>query len=179
MDVVYGLAEKGLFDKYYKGMCYFAYTLIRDYSLAEDFVQDAFIAYFGKKEQIPSQESVVKSYLYTSVKNSILNWQRRNKVQEKYWEKTNFTEFDNVDIDNAIIETEVMEEINRIIKELPDACRTIFQLSYLEGLSNQEIADELNLSINTIKTQKRRGLNHVRSRLNPEYFLILISFFRF
>jgi len=179
MNVIYGLAEKDLFDKHYKGMCYFAYTLVGDYTLAEDFVQDAFIAYFGKKEQISSQESIVKSYLYSSVKNSIFNWQRRNRVQEKYWEKTGFTELDDIDIDNAIIEAEVMEEIDKIIKELPDACRMIFQLSYLEGLSNQQIADELNLSINTIKTQKRRGLQHLRSRLSPEYFLILISLLNF
>jgi len=177
MDVVYRLADKDIFERYYKGMCYFAYTLIGDYALAEDFAQDAFIAYFKKKDEISSHEPIIKSYLYSSVKNNILNWHRRNKVQKKYWETTGFMEYDDVDIHNAIIETEVMEQINQIINELPEACRLIFKLSYLEGKGNQEIANELNLSVNTIKTQKRRGLKYIQSKLNPELFLGLISFF--
>lgn len=158
-------------------MCYFAYTLVGDYNLAEDFVQEAFVAYFRKKEEISPHESSVKSYLYSSVKNSVLNWNRRNKVEQKYWEKTGFVEYDDVDLNHALIETEVLSEINRIVAELPEACQVIFKLSYIEGFSNQEIADQLSLSINTIKTQKSRGLKYVQSKLNPEFFLLFIYFF--
>jgi RNA polymerase sigma-70 factor (ECF subfamily) len=74
-----------------------------------------------------------------------------------------------------MIETEVLTEINKIINKLPEACQAIFKLSYIEGFSNQEIADQLQLSINTIKTQKRRGLKYVQSKLNPEFFIIFMS----
>lgn len=169
-------ADRYIFDKYYKGMCYFAYTLLGDMHLAEDFAQEAFIAFYRKREEIKNEEKVIKSYLYTSIKNSVSNWARHNKVQEKYWLRTGFSEQDDLDIHHALIETEVMTEIYRIVSELPSACQTIFRLSYFEGFSNQEISEQLNLSVNTVKTQKRRGLKHIQSRLDPEFFLLFISF---
>jgi RNA polymerase sigma-70 factor (ECF subfamily) len=137
--------------------------------------QEAFVAYFRKKEEISTHENAIKSYLYNSVKNSVSNWSRRNKVVQKYWERTGFIEYDDLDIHRAMIETEVLTEINKIINKLPEACQAIFKLSYIEGFSNQEIADQLQLSINTIKTQKRRGLKYVQSKLNPEFFIIFMS----
>ena len=171
------MTDRYIFDKYYKGMCYFAYTLTGDMALAEDLAQEAFVAYYRKKQDIAPNESTIKSYLYSSVKNSVLNWVRHNKVQEKYWARTGFDERDDIDLNHSLIETEVITEIYRIVTELPDACQAIFKLSYLEGFSNQEISEQLNLSVNTIKTQKRRGLKYVQSKLNPEFFLLFISIF--
>ena len=171
--------DKVFFDENFKSLCYYAYTFVDDFVLAEDFVQDAFIAYYRNKDVIKKDNSTIKAYLYTTIKNSIINWSRRNKVEERYWRLNKFVEFDDKDFENAIIESEVLSEINKIILELPRACKEIFELSYFEGLPNQEIADKLEVSINTVKTQKRRGLAYVRSKLNPEYFLIFTSFIFF
>lgn len=156
-------------------MCYFAYTMTRDMVLSEDLAQEAFVAYYRNKENISLNEATVKSYLYSAVKNSVLNWARHNKVQEKYWNLTPFNEQDELDLSHALIETEVITEIHKLVNELPPACQNIFRLSYFEGFSNQEISEQLNVSVNTIKTQKRRGLKHLQSKLNPEFFLTFLS----
>ncbi|MGN0003689.1 MAG: RNA polymerase sigma factor [Sphingobacterium composti] len=162
------------FEKHYQNLCFFAYTLIGDNVMAEDFVQEAFLAFYAKFDTILPNENVYKSFLYTSVKNSILNWHRRNKVESKYHQLTNFEDFVDLDFDNAMIKAETIAEVNKLIHNLPRACQQVFKLYYLEGLSSKEIAAQLNISINTIKTQKLRGLKYIQSKLHPEYFLIFI-----
>jgi len=162
------------FDKHYQNLCFFAYTLLGDKVMAEDFVQEAFLSLFIKFDTITPNENVYKSFLYTSVKNSILNWHRHAKVESKYHQLTPFKDYIELDFDNAMIKTEAISEVNNLISNLPNACQQIFRLYYLDGLSSKEIATKLNVSINTIKTQKLRGLKYIQSKLNPEYFLIFL-----
>lgn len=170
---VISLKFKDLFEEHYQNLCFFTYTLVNDKILAEDFVQDAFIALYNNQEILDKEAKVLKAYLYTTIKNSVLNWARRTKVERKYHDLTPFVDFVDLDFDNAMIKAETVGEINKIIAKLPDSCQNIFKLYYLEGLSTKEIATQLQLSINTIKTQKQRGLKYIQSKLSPEFFLIL------
>ncbi len=61
-----------------------------------------------------------------------------------------------------MIEAEVLGEVYKALQKLPEGCRKVINLSYFEGLSNQEVADRLNVSINTVKTQKLRALKMLR-----------------
>lgn len=165
---------KVLFELYYKNLCYFAYTLIGDKNLAEDFVQDAFIALYKNYGTVVQEEKVLKSFLYSSVRNSIYNWHRRNNIERKYHEKEPFNELVEIDFDNALIKVEALSQINAMINQLPDACQQIFRMHYLEEMSLKEIAETLQVSINTVKTQKLRGLRFLKSKLNPELFFFLL-----
>ncbi|MCA5006195.1 sigma-70 family RNA polymerase sigma factor [Sphingobacterium sp. WQ 366] len=165
---------KLLFDKYYQNLCYFAYTLLGDKVLSEDFVQDAFCSLNDNLETLVPNEKVYKGFLYTAVKNKILNYHRRSKVELKYHKLKPFDELLDLDFDNAIIKSETISEINALIEKLPNACQQIFKLYYLEGFSTKEVAAELNLSVNTIKTQKLRGIRYIQSNLNPEYFALFL-----
>src|SRR5690606_24875116 len=107
---------------------------------------------------------------------SILNYHRRSKVEVKYHQLQPFNDQIDLDFDNAIIKTEAISEINILIKKLPRSCQEIFKLYYLEGLSTKEVAEQLNLSVNTIKNQKLRGIRYIQTHLNPEYFLIFLLF---
>ncbi|MNO05198.1 RNA polymerase sigma factor [compost metagenome] len=57
---------------------------------------------------------------------------------------------------------------------MPASCQQIFTLGYLEGLSNLEITDRLQISINTVKTQKQRGMKMLLEKLHPEFLPIII-----
>ena len=164
---------KILFDEHYQNLCFFAYTLVNDKVLAEDFVQEAFLALYKNQENINKDSKALKAYLYTSVKNSVLNWSRRLKVEKKYHDKTPFLDFVDLNFENALIKAEIIGEINKIIVKLPASCQNVIKLYYLEGLSVKEIAEELQLSVNTIKTQKLRGVKYIQSQLKPEYFIFL------
>ena len=172
------LKFKYLFDEHYQNLCFFAYTLVSDKVLAEDFVQDAYIALYKNQENINKDSKALKAYLYTSVKNSVLNWSRRIKVEKKYHDSTPFIDFIDLDFENTVIKAEVVGEINKIIDELPSSCQNIFKMYYLEGLSTKEIASQLQLSVNTIKTQKQRGLKYIQSQLNPDFFILLYFFLK-
>ena len=76
------------------------------------------------------------------------------------------------DIDLKMMEEELYRLLFKTIDELPDKCRNIFLL-HLEGKGNEEIALLLNLSILTVKTQKKRAMSYIRERLGRVYFVMM------
>lgn len=167
--------EKGLFRKYYKSLCYFAWSMVKDKALAEDLVQDAFVSFFNFTRDIEEEdENAIKAFLYTSIRYAVYNLQRKSKTIDKYNARQQVSELDDVDYEQNVIRAEFLAAVYGAVEELPEACRKIIRMSYVDGLSNQEIADKLDLSINTIKTQKQRGLRALKDGLNPEYFMILL-----
>lgn len=167
---------KVLFDLHYQNLCYFVYTLTHDQGIAEDVVQDAFISLHHNLDSLTSDEKVYKSFLYTTVRNNVLNLHRRSNVVKKYHSIKPFVDIEEADFDNAIIKTEVMTEINKLIENLPDSCQNIMRMHYVKGLSVKEISEQLQISMNTVKTQKLRGLRYIKSKLNPEFFILLLFF---
>lgn len=167
-----------LFNQFYKSLIFFAWKLSGDQDMAKDLCQDAFVALLQKKDIDLENEYTVKSFLYTSVKFSVYNLSRKNKIIKRYWEKIQFSEHDEVDLEHLIIQSEVETNLHKELKKLPAACQKIMTLKYVEGYSNQEIAEELKLSLNTIKTQRRRGFHTLKNLINPElYVLVLLTIF--
>ncbi|WP_379084028.1 sigma factor-like helix-turn-helix DNA-binding protein [Pedobacter sp. UC225_65] len=80
---------------------------------------------------------------------------------------------------NAMIRSEVIAELHKVITTLPKNCQTIFRMGYLEGLKNPQIALELGISINTVKTQKKRGLQLLKMRVNPDFLVLVTTVFLF
>lgn len=60
---------------------------------------------------------------------------------------------------------EIEQIMENTIEELPDQCKSIFKLSRINGLKNQEIADKLDISVRTVETQIYRALKILKSRL--------------
>lgn len=170
--------RKHVFNTYYKRLCLFAHKLVGDMDMAEDIVQDAIFSYFNKEDEVSSDSSVILQYLYSSVRFIAYNKYRRDKIHAKYWEQNPFTEMDEYSLENEIIYVEALAKVQEIITTMPQACATIFRMGYLEELSNKEIAESLNISVNTVKTQKQRGMKILLSKLDPEYlpFLSLLFF---
>src|SRR5690606_24665045 len=169
--------DRLLFKKHYRALCYFAWQMVQDEETSEDLAQDAFVAYLNNKTTLANDENTIKSFLYTSVKHAVYNLSRHNKVVRKFWERTVFTESDDIDYEHQIIRAEFTSAVHEALEKLPDGCRKIMTMSYVDGYSNEEIAQELQVSINTIKTQKRRGLSVLREKLNFNYFWFFVLMF--
>ncbi|QIL40548.1 sigma-70 family RNA polymerase sigma factor [Pedobacter sp. HDW13] len=169
--------DKILFVKNYKALCYFAWEMVNDTDLAEDLVQDAYVSFLKHKQSISSDEQAIKSFLYSAIRNAVYNLNRKSKTVQKYFQRQNFSDIDEPDYEHMVIRAEFMSEVNMIVAGLPEACRKIFKLSYLEGLSNQEISDQLSLSINTIKTQKQRALRVLKQKIRPEFYVVFTMLF--
>ncbi|MNR35643.1 RNA polymerase sigma factor [compost metagenome] len=75
-----------------------------------------------------------------------------------------------------MIRTEVWAEIYREINKLPVQCSKVISLSFVEGLKNDEIAQELDISIQTVKNQKSMGVKLLKQKLSKSGFLLLCMY---
>lgn len=159
-----------LFKAYYTRLCYFAFQFTGDKDQARDIAQEAFVSYLGQRGNVAPHPVAIRNFLYTSVRHACLNILRHEKVAEKFAAEQESRPQDDTTVILSMIKAEVFGEIYRVLQTLPEACQLIIRLGYIEGLKNQEIAQQLNISINTVKTQKKRGLHLLRQRLNPEIY---------
>jgi len=173
MDAISKTDVKMYFELFYDRLLLFAFKITDCEETSRDLVQDAFIVLIESGFPADKELNVVKSYLYKTVKNSALNYLRRQKISERVF-KMNVLEETEDPIVVKLIEAEIAGEILKAMESLPKACKQIFKLGYFEGMKNKEIAAELNISINTIKTQKRRGIIMLRSTLPPQTYLVLL-----
>ncbi len=72
----------------------------------------------------------------------------------------------------SIIETEVLDAVYLSIDQLPEGCRNILKMTFLEEMKNQEVADKLGISVNTVKTQKQRAVQLLKLRLKDFYLTL-------
>ncbi len=165
-------AFEDIFTSLYTPLCSFADTYLKDRNLAEDIVQEIFITLWHKRKDFINLLSL-KTFLYRSVSNKCLNHIKHEKVINKYQEvqleKTQSETFYN----DHIIEEETHRLIYRAIDELPPSCKEIVYLS-LQGLKNPEIAEELSISVNTIKTQKALAYKKLRIKLKDIILFLTI-----
>jgi RNA polymerase sigma-70 factor (ECF subfamily) len=154
-----------IFKNHYKPLCIHAFVIVKDDEIAQDVVQDVFLKVWNKKEEL-FQISNIISYLYTAVRNAALDYLRKFKTTEDI----NELEIGDQALDpyQAINIKELGNHLKESVANLPLQCRLIFEMVYIEGRKYQEVADELGLSINTIKTQLKRAL--VKMRLAMEKF---------
>ncbi len=149
-----------VFEKYHTRLCYFAATLLPVDDASEDVVQEAFVKLWQRRNDFPDLRSV-KSFLYITVRNRCLNIRKHDKIVKKYGDLLH-AEVEDADAMEQIMEAEILEKVHRALQQLPAGCRNVMQLGYFKGLKNKEIAQKLQVSVNTVKTQKKRGLQLLR-----------------
>lgn len=153
-----------LFNRYYAGLCGFAEKIIGE-NYAEDVVGDVFLKLWEGKHVFCS-ELHLKAFLYRAVKNGCLNFIKmtgRAEHRHQFYQEEILAD-ENAFI-LAVIQAEVVRELHVAIGDLPPQAGKIIKLTYLDGLSNQEAADHLGLSIQTVKNQKLRGLGILKKIL--------------
>jgi RNA polymerase sigma-70 factor (family 1) len=160
-----------VFRDYYARLVFFSHQIVGNKALAEDLTQEVFIKYWHQQEAVAPDKTAIKHFLYSAVKNASLNAVRHNKVVARFLDQADTGEAEEATVVHAMIRAEVLAELYQAIESLPDSCRRISRMGYLDGMKNHEIAQELGISVNTVKTQKQRGLQLLRLKLNPEAFV--------
>ena len=136
----------------------------------EDIVQDVFISFWHKKADF-NHLNAIKAFLYKSVRNKCLNYIRDEAVRQKH---LNDTLQSSSDFENYIIKEETFNQLYNEIKDLPRASQQVMLLA-LNGLKNPEIAAELDISLNTVKTQKKIAYAKLKSRISPLLHSIVLT----
>lgn len=164
-----------VFKKYYSPLCVFVSRYCTDDSMADDIVSSFFYNFYHKRESLEITTSI-RSYLFRSVKNSALNYIRDNakfvSVNEQDSKELNLRTTDTVH--DTLMGKELEEIINSAIDSLPEQCKIVFVKSRFEGKKYREIAEELNISVNTVETQMSRALKKLRIELK-DYMHVFIA----
>jgi RNA polymerase sigma-70 factor (ECF subfamily) len=143
-----------LFRHNFTPMVKTAYFCLNDLEWAEDVTQEVFSGLWTSKNDLSSVENP-KAYLQKSVRNRALD-EKQQKVRRGERENTALQWNDGSDTPEE--QEELLQTIRDVVNELPPKCRLIFSLSRFEGLSNDEIAKELELSKRTVETQISNAL---------------------
>ncbi|MEZ0452808.1 RNA polymerase sigma-70 factor [Sphingobacterium thalpophilum] len=154
-----------LFDKYYKSLCYFANPITLDSQQAEDIVSECFFKLWANKENFDTLQNV-KAFLYISCRNACINYlrnlKRRNTAQELYLSQLELSE---ENILYQIIEAEVLQALSDEIENLPDKCREVFKMLYIDNMKTDEIAAILGISVKTVRGHKARAIELLKTQL--------------
>ena len=156
---------ESIFKLYYNPLCLFAERLTKDRPSAEDIVEESFLKLWARHADFDSVQNV-KAFLYITTRNSCLNFLKQEQRDSVSRKQLAYLANDREEyVLNEMIRAEVLQKIQSEIEKLPDQCRRIFELCYLEGLKNLEIADLLRISIHTVKNQKARALQVLKLKL--------------
>jgi len=169
-------AFEKLFERYHKKLYAFLFHLLNSKEDAEEIVQDTFVKIWEKREEyIEGYE--FHSFLFTIAKNSFLN-SNRKKINRKVFESHLgfFNERSSNNTEEYVLFEETREILNTIIEGLPPKRKEIFLLRRVEGLSRQEIAARLEISIVTVDSQLMKANIFLKDELK-KYSLLFLFFF--
>lgn len=166
-----------LFHLYYGYLCLYAQKIIKNEAASEEIVQDFFVRFWEKREQL-TIESSLKNYLFRSVKNLCLNYIQHNRIKAVYEQVMLSQAEENSSFDADFIEFDLAEKIEECIQTLPEKRREIFRLSREDGLRYREIAEKLNISVKTVETQMSLAIKSLRDNLKiyKTFFTFFLTF---
>lgn len=165
-----------LFKTYYPSLCYFADQYLQNKHQAEDVVQSVFTHWLQEKPHYQSEEHA-RNLLYKMVKQASLNEMRRLTLHAQPMSQIPDNVFlDDEDSFEAVVRAEVYRQIMQAIEQLPKACAEVFKLSYLNQMDNEQVANTLSISVNTVKVQKNRAKKRLQDLLKDIYPLICLLF---
>lgn len=163
-----------LFNRHWESMYTFAKSLIKDSDTAKDMMQDVWLNFWERRQDINNQN--IKAYLMQAVKFRVYKELRDGKLlteQEAYLA----TLSDGQSPDDILEQHELEAEIEQWVEKLPPKRKEVFRLSRFENLSNKEIAEKLNISQRTVETHVSHALKFLREKLGPlALFLLFIKY---
>lgn len=164
-------AFAAVYSRYWKKMLMVAWNHTKDKALAEDVVHEIFLALWEKrKEEILN----VPAFLATCIKFRIFKHyqreQRRTQLAIEHYD------FKDIALDEEKLDALFLKEyIDGIIEKLPEKSRLTFQYSRIDGLSNAEVAEKMNISEKGVEANLTRALKVIRGNLKDSGLLILLS----
>lgn len=166
-------AFKSIFNIYFKRLCVYALKYVDDQYTAEEIVENTLLKLWQKRTKLENVENL-KSYLYTMVRNACVDYNK----QEKKLIRLDVKKHDKVSLnDPFVVEEETHAALYAALETLPEKCRKVFELSCLDGIKYKDIADDLKISLNTVKSQRARAISLLKVYLkdHPFYTVFLYS----
>lgn len=156
-----------LHDKYYYQLWLYANKFTQDGPVAEELVADCFIKLWDRHKSISIEKSL-KAYLFLMLRNQIVSQLRKDKQKVSI----GIHSIPDIPDDVCINNYDFYADLYNAIQKIPEQRRKILELAAFESLTYKEIADRLNISVNTVKTQMGRAYQFLKEELDPKSFLL-------
>lgn len=172
------IAFEQVFKTHFKRLHAYAFTILRDEVEAEEIVQQVFFKLWERNENL-SLSGSVSSYLYRAVHNESLNYIKHQKVRSNHQLHVAYSMKNEVEHPaKKVMAGELEKKIHTALNELPEQCRTIFQMSRFDELKYREIADKLGISVKTVENQMGKALKLLREKL-VDFLIFILLFIHF
>ncbi|MBD1420172.1 RNA polymerase sigma factor [Sphingobacterium chuzhouense] len=160
----------------YKGLLYVhASKHLKDQEEAKDIIHDIFSNLWQNRTALHIQENLT-AYLYQAVRNRVINQQLKSQRADEYIDSLQgFIDHVQVDTDHRVREKMLTALIEHEIASLPPKMRMVFELSRKEGLSHKEIAEQLNISEQSVRSHVKGALKILRLRLGILFIFIYFT----
>jgi RNA polymerase sigma-70 factor (ECF subfamily) len=163
-------AFRRLFQYYSPRLNQFAYSIVKIKEAAAEIVDDVFIKLWKQREKAPAISNI-RVYLYVAVKNSALNY----LSSKAYLQITE--PFNHIDIelsrdqapDEKMISAELLDKITAAVESLPPRCKMIFKLVREDGLRYKDVAEILNLTVNTVDAQMVIAVKRISEKVQAHF----------
>ena len=163
-------AFRQLFDCFAPKLIQFAFAIVREKDGSVEIVDEVFIKIWKQKELAPLIRNL-KVYLYSAVKNTALNY-LSGKARSAITEPFDFVTVQLQDEhcpEQQLITSEIFEKIRAAVEELPPRCKIIFKLVREDGLKYKEVAEILNISVNTIDAQMVIAVKRISEKVKMHF----------
>jgi RNA polymerase sigma-70 factor (ECF subfamily) len=158
-----------LFRCYYRPLCLYALHHVPDVDAVEDIVQECFIQLWQRLQQ---GEAVAepKAYLYTMVRHRCVDFLRQDSLIDS---SIPLEDVDQADEEDAEERSLVEAKMWTAIDALPEGCRRVLLCCKRDGMSYEEAAAQLGISVNTVKNQMSKALKILKGEGAKVYHLFL------
>lgn len=156
----------------YRQLKYYGMQFINDEEIVCDIIQDVWLKIWEKQDTYQSEKSF-KSYLFHSLRNTIINYINKQALMQKYINQYNRKDIIQEPVYTKIIEAEIYQILNKTFEELPNICRKVYAES-LEGKTQKEIANKYNITINTVKKHINNANHYLKIRLKKSLLFFLL-----
>lgn len=169
-------AWKQLYKDYYSPLCSYAMRILDDGEIAMDIVQTVIIKLW-ENELSFENIAALNVYLYRAVNNNCLKYIRDKNTEDRRLREWAFYADDLITESlSAVVTEEVIRKLRGVIDRMPPKRREVILLS-IENKSNEEIAEMLKISLNTVKKHKKEAYRYIREEVKNDLFLFSILFF--
>ena len=167
-------AYKELFDSFYESLYAFSFNYVKDTYVAEEITENVMLTIWEKRDNLDPEKSI-KSYLYTSVRNASFDYLKKKNKMIPLDIDLHDTSFS---YEQQIIKEETHKLLIQALNSLPNKCKQVFEMCCIEGLKYKEVAEALQISVNTVKSQRSRAIELLKEDLkNSQHFVFFVDLF--
>ena len=163
-----------IFSKYYADLVRFSFGFTRNSDVSEEIVQEVFLKFWENRSSLDIHTSL-KSFLLKNVQNRSIDSLRHTGITNKYASVVlEHAILSQNDTENYILYSELQANLNQAMHKIPMQYAEVFQMSRLETLNYQEIADKLGVSVRTVEVRISKALGMLREELKDFLLIGLI-----